>query len=348
MKRILLFIVLALILLAGFVSWLVIGPATAFSQKTYALLIPTGSTYDNVLAKLKEDQVISNPAIFNLLAKQVDYPEKVKAGRYLIQNGNSLVTIIRKLRNGQQDAVNLVITKLRTKEDFAALTGKKFEFDSASFLQFLNNNDSLAKYNLDTNTVMTGVLPDTYTYFWNTTPSRVMEKILKNNQGFWTSDRLALAKSKGLSPQQVVILASIIEEETNKKEDKGNIASVYINRMHKGMKLGADPTVKFALREFGLKRIYNKHLAVESPYNTYRVSGLPPGPICTPQRETIDAVLQAPETNYLFFVAKADFSGSSVFAETYEQHLLYAKAYQQALDNYLKAKNTAEDTATKP
>ena len=175
-----------------------------------------------------------------------------------------------------------------------------------------------------------------------------MEKIFKNNQSFWTAGRLDSAKAKGLTPQEIVILASIVEEETNKKEDKGNIASVYMNRMHKGMKLGADPTVKFALRDFGLKRIYNKHLAIESPYNTYRVNGLPPGPICTPQRETIDAVLNAPSTNYLFFVAKADFSGAHVFAETYSEHLEYAKAYQLALDNYQKSKNTPEDTGNKP
>ncbi|ULQ54392.1 endolytic transglycosylase MltG [Flavihumibacter fluvii] len=348
MKRVLLFIILALILMAGFISWSLVGPATAFEGKSYALLIHTGTNYETVLSKLKEEKVIINPAIFNLLARQLGYPEKVKAGRYLIQKGNSLITILRKLRNGQQDPVNLVITKLRTKEDFAGLAGRKFEFDSASFIRFLDNNDSVARYALDTNTVMTAILPDTYTYFWNTTPSRVMEKIVKTSRDFWTSERLELARSKGFTPAQVVILASIVDEETNKKEDKGNIASVYINRMNKGMKLGADPTVKFALRDFGLKRIYNKHLAVESPYNTYRVAGLPPGPICTPQRETIDAVLHAPATNYLFFVAKSDFSGYHVFAETYEQHLQFAKAYQLALDNYLKSKSAGEDNGNKP
>src|SRR5262249_38083245 len=146
-------------------------------------------------------------------------------------------------------------------------------------------------------------LPDTYTYYWNTTPRRILEKITKTSIAFWTPERLKKAAEKGLTREQVVILASIVEEETNKSSEKDTIASVYINRLNKGMRLGADPTVKFALRDFSLTRIYNKHLGVESPFNTYRVTGLPPGPICTPQKSTIDAVLNAPATNYLYFVA---------------------------------------------
>ncbi|MBZ5855815.1 endolytic transglycosylase MltG [Flavihumibacter profundi] len=344
MKRILLLLAIIGAILAGTVAWIFLGPATAFKGKTFQLEIHTGSTYENVILEIRNKNLVYHPAMFNLLAKQLNYPEKVKAGRYTLHNGSSLVSIIRKLRNGQQDPVNLIITKLRTKEEFAGLAGKKFESDSAIFLQYLVNNDSLAKYGLDSNTIMGGVMPDTYTYFWNTAPSKVLEKIIKTYKEFWTDERIRKARLKGLTPQQVIVLASIVEEETNKNEDKGNIASVYLNRLNKGMRLAADPTVKFALRDFGLKRIYNKHLAVESPYNTYRYSGLPPGPICTPQRVTIDAVLDAPQTNYLFFVAKADFSGYHVFAETYQQHLENAKAYQQALDNYMKTKNTPEDT----
>ena len=145
-----------------------------------------------------------------------------------------------------------------------------------------------------------------------------------------------------LTPKQVYILASIVEEETNKQEDKGKIASVYINRMKKGMKLAADPTVKFALKDFALKRIYHKHLAIESPYNTYQITGLPPGPICTPSIKTIDAVLNSPETDYLFFVARSDFSGYSDFASSYQQHEAYAKAYQQALDSLVRSRQQDE------
>lgn len=344
MKKILLFILLAALAIAGYMAWLLLGPATAFEEKQFNLEIPTGSNYESVRELLEKGPVINHPNMFNLVAKQLGYPNRVKAGRYSIKKGSSLLSIIRKLRNGRQDPVNLVITKLRTREDFASLAGRKFEFDSASFISYLDNNDSLRQFGLDSNTIMAGILPDTYTFFWNTTPSRVMQKILRSRDAFWTTDRLAKAKKKGFTPEQVVTIASIVEEETNKNDEKDTIASVYINRLNKGMKLGADPTVKFALRDFSLKRIYNKHLAVESPWNTYRVTGLPPGPICTPQKVTIDAVLNAPATNYLFFVARADFSGYHVFAENYTQHLVYAREYQQALDAYMKKKNLPEDT----
>jgi UPF0755 protein len=344
MKKVFIRIFIALALLLLIAAWLLIGPGTGFSQKIYYLEIPTGSSYESVMKQAESTRFVRFPSIFNLLAKQLDYPQKVKAGRYAIKKGSSLVSILRKLRNGQQEPVNLVITKLRTKEDFAALAGKKFEFDSAVFIHFLLSNDSLQKYALDSNTIMAGVLPDTYTYFWNTTPAKVMDKIMSAKKAFWTADRITLSQARGYTPEQIVTIASIVEEETNKNEEKGNIASVYINRLNKGMRLGADPTVKFALRDFGLKRIYNKHLAVESPYNTYRVTGLPPGPICTPQRQTIDAVLNAPSTNYLYFVAKPDFSGYHVFAETYQQHLQYAKNYQVALDSLIRHKNHPEET----
>ncbi|MBC6489899.1 endolytic transglycosylase MltG [Flavihumibacter stibioxidans] len=344
MKKILVFILLAVLAIAGYMAWLLLGPATAFKEKQFNLEIPTGSNYEAVQELLEKGPVINHPNLFNLVAKQLGYPEKVKAGRYIIKKGSSLLSIIRKLRNGRQDPVNLVITKLRTREDFASLAGRKFEFDSVSFHSYLNNNDSLRQFGLDSNTIMAGILPDTYTFFWNTTPSRVLQKILRSRDAFWTTDRLAKAKKKGFTPEQVVTIASIVEEETNKNDEKDTIASVYINRLNKGMKLGADPTVKFALRDFSLKRIYNKHLAVESPWNTYRVTGLPPGPICTPQKVTIDAVLNAPATDYLFFVARADFSGYHVFAENYTEHLVYAREYQQALDAYMKKKNQPEDT----
>ena len=210
-------------------------------------------------------------------------------------------------------------------------------------MQYLQNSDSLKSSGLDTNTVMTAVLPNTYTYFWNTTPSRIFSKFRRAHEDFWTEQRRQEATAHGLNPQTAYILASIVEEETTKKDDKGKIASVYLNRMTKGMRLSADPTVKYALRQFGLKRIYEKHLTVESPYNTYKVTGLPPGPICTPSEETIEAILNSPKTNYLFFVAKPGLDGYSNFSETYSEHLKYAKEYQQWLDKYLGSKQAGND-----
>jgi UPF0755 protein len=166
----------------------------------------------------------------------------------------------------------------------------------------------------------------------------IFKKLYAEHQKFWNDERKAKAQRLNLTPEQVYTLASIVEEETNKNEDKGKIASVYINRLRKGMKLAADPTVKFAMRNFELKRIYHKHLAFSSPYNTYLNAGLPPGPICTPSIKTIDAVLNSPRTDYLFFVARSDFSGYSDFASTYQQHQVFAKAYQQALDSLVSSR----------
>lgn len=344
MKKVLLVLFGVLLLLLLTAVWSFTGSATAFEQKTYYLEIPTGSTYENLLAQLKRNQILKSNTVFDFAAKRLGYPEKLKAGRYAITKGSSLLTIIRKLRNGQQEPVNLVITKLRTKEDLASLAGRKFEFDSASFMQLVLNKDTLQSYGLDTATLLTAVFPNTYTFFWNTTPSRVMQKLLNERKVFWTEERKQKAAKLGLTPEQVVTLASIVEEETNNNQEKDSIASVYLNRLKINMRLGADPTVKYALRDFSLRRIYHKHLAVESPYNTYRVAGLPPGPICTPQTVTIDAVLNVANTKYLYFVASPKFDGTHIFAENYTQHLANAKTYQKALDEYLKKKNKPEDT----
>jgi UPF0755 protein len=337
--------VLVITLAAGaWLAWKILGPGTAFMEEKKYLYIRTGESYEQVAVNMEKEGLIRSPRIFRFLARKLDYPALVKAGKYPLPNGMSLLNMVRMLRNGRQEPVKLSITKLRTKEDFAGLAGRKFECDSAAFIGFLNNTDSLKKYDLDTNTVMITVIPDSYTYFWNTTPSRIFAKLRGRYTAFWTGERLALAKAHNLNPQTAYILASIVEEETNAAEDKGNIASVYLNRMAKGMKLSADPTVKFALRDFGLKRIYYKQLAMESPWNTYKVTGLPPGPICTPSVDTLDAVLNAPQTDYLYFVASCDFSGRSVFAATYAEHLKNAKAYQEALDKQEQLKkNVAND-----
>jgi len=174
---------------------------------------------------------------------------------------------------------------------------------------------------------------------WNSRTGRILQRLKTEQENFWKrNNRLEKAKALGFTPNQVYTIASIVEEETNKQDEKGNIASVYINRYEKGMRLGADPTVKFALKDFGLKRIYEKHLQVVSPYNTYKVAGLPPGPICTPSSKTIDAVLSAPKTDYMFFVAKSDFSGHHTFSSNYAEHLQHAKEYQKALDEMILRK----------
>jgi UPF0755 protein len=343
MKKALLFLFILIILVGGFLAWQVFGPTVKNPEKKF-LYVKSNATYADVKNELKENQMISGDFWFDKIAKYVDYPKKIKPGKYKIKPGMSVYHLVRMLRNGQQVPINLVITKLRTKEDLAKKIGSNFETDSLTVINFLNNNDSLERFDVDSNTVMTDVIPNTYTYTWTMPVGKIFKKLDAENKKFWNEDRRAKAKKLGLTPKQVYILASIIEEETNKQEDKGKIASVYLNRMKKGMRLAADPTVKFAMKDFGLKRIYHKHLEFDSPYNTYRNAGLPPGPICTPSIKTIDAVLNSPETDYLFFVARSDFSGFSDFASTYQQHLVYAKKYQQALDSLILSRQSNTDS----
>jgi UPF0755 protein len=306
---------------------------TPFNEKARYLYIRTGHTSkEEVLKSLTDDNLISNPRSFQFLATQMKAWDNIRPGRYEITRGMSLFDIGRILRNGKQAPVNLVITKLRTKENLASLIGKKFESDSLQVMQFLNNQDTLKNYHLDTSTVMTAIFPNTYTYLWTTSPEGIFKKLFAEYKRVWTEERIKKAEDLGLGPTRAYILASIIEEETNDNSEKGLMASVYLNRLSRNMNLGADPTVKFALRNFALKRIYEKHLATESPYNTYRYKGLPPGPICTPSVRTLDEVLNAPETDYLFFVAKKDFTPGHVFTSNYQEHLKYAREYQQALN----------------
>lgn len=341
-KITILFIIVALI--GGGMAWKYFyGSATAFSDKSYTLFIKTNSTYSEVYDDLKKNNVLKNPGAFNWLAGKMEYTSKIKAGKYLIKNGTGAYQLLQMLRSGAQEPVNLTITKLRLPENLSALAGRKLECDSASMMRFLTNADSLKKYGLDSNTLMTAVIPNTYSFFWNSTPSKIFSRLFSESKAFWTAGRIQKAKERGLTPQKAYTLASIVEEETNANEEKDTIASVYLNRMKQNMNLGADPTVKFALRDFGLKRILNIHLQTASPYNTYRQPGLPPGPICTPSPVTIDAVLDAPETNYLFFVASSDFNGRHRFAVNYTEHLKLAREYHEALDKLLRDKKAAKE-----
>jgi peptidoglycan lytic transglycosylase G len=338
MKKIILIILSLIILTAAFSAWKIFGPALSTTHGKY-FYVRTGEIFQGVKDSLTRQQFISSTFWFDKISRLIGYNESnVKPGKYKINDGMSLFNFIRMLKNGRQTPVNLVITKLRTKEDFAKKAGSLFECDSLQVIQFLNNPDSLRQFDLDTATVMTAVIPDTYTYFWNTTPKKVFLKLHEYAEKFWTEERRKKAADHGLSTSQAYTLASIIEEETNATADKGTIASVYLNRMSKGMPLQADPTIKFALRDFSLKRIYFKYLSVESPYNTYRNKGLPPGPVCTPSQETIEEVLNSPKTEYLYFVASSDLSGRHVFAKDYKEHMKYAKEYQDVLNKLDSAK----------
>jgi UPF0755 protein len=337
MKKIALIISTTLIVLAIIALWFVMGPNVNASNDKY-FYVHTNDNYEDVFVHLKEKKLLSSYFTFDLLASFTGYKKQVKPGKYEISNGMSIFNLIRKLKSGRQHEVRFVINKMRTKEDFAKKIGANFEADSVDAIRFLMSNDSLAPYKLDTNTVMSVLIPNSYLFWWNGSFKKILDRLKRQHDYFWKGKRTNKAKSLGYSPEEIYTIASIVEEETTKESDKGLIASVYFNRLKKGMKLEADPTVKYAMRDFELRRILHGHLDFPSRYNTYYKTGLPPGPICTPSINTIDAVLNAPKTDYIFFVAKPDFNGYSNFASNYQQHLVFARAYQKVLDTLILRK----------
>ncbi len=329
-KRGIYIVLLGLLLFALVAAWQLLGNNS--KRAIQYLYIPTGATYNTVQAILKREDMLVNYTGFDAVAKLAGYPDKVKAGRYKITRGMGNYQLVRMLRAGRQEPIKLVINKLRTKQDFARFVAANLEVKADSILYLLGDTAFTKAHGTDTNTAMCLILPDTYEFYWNTTATKVLNKIAANYHRYWNDERLRKATAKNLTPNEVIIMASIVEEETNMPDDKGKIASVYINRMKIGMPLQADPTVKFAIGDFSIRRVTGVHLQVASPYNTYTNTGLPPGPICTPSKKTIDAVLNAPDTKYLYFCAREDFSGYSNFATNLTDHLQNAKRYQQALN----------------
>jgi UPF0755 protein len=280
-------------------------------------------------------KIIFEKTSFLLFAKALKVEDKINAGRFLVKKKTSVLDLIRMLRNNRQATVKLVLNKVRTKGELATLIAKAFDKDSAAVMTFLSSNDSLQAFNTDTTQLFALLIPNTYEYYWSSSMSQILSKLQKAQIRFWSqNNRIQKAATKGMSQNQIYTLASIVEEETNFDSDKSLIASVYQNRLEKQMPLQACPTIKYAMQDFTITRIYEKYLSNASPYNTYRIKGLPPGPICTPASKTIDLVLDAPKTDYIYFVAKADFSGYHHFSNNYAEHDRYAKEYQKKLDAY--------------
>lgn len=327
-KKILLAILLLICGAGAFVGYRLLGAEISAEKAKYIYIRP-GDTRQNLVEQLTEKEIISHPGWFNKAAGWFGLTE-LKPGRYAVKEGMNLYRFIRMLRSGDQSPVKLVIVKERTRELFAGKMGKKFdtECDSLRMIRFINNNDSLGKLGLDTNSLLSVMLPYTYEVKWNSSPAQIISQFQTSYKKFWTTERTEKASRQQLTPYQVMVLASIVEEETNRKADKYNIASTYLNRFRKDMKLEACPTAKYVSRNFLLDRITEKQTSLQSPYNTYQHKGLPPGPICTPSIESIEAVLDAPSTNYLFFVASYTFDGSTIFTENYTDHMKFARMFQ--------------------
>lgn len=256
----------------------------------------------------------------------------VHTGRYLFKKGMNNNQIVNKLRSGNQDEVKLTFNNIRTKEDFAGRISKTLMMDSLSIISYLNNPEILSNLGFNENTIIGMFIPNTYYVYWDISLEDFMHRMHKEYNDFWSPKRKKLAKNMGLDPIQVITMASIIEEETLKKEEYPIIAGVYLNRLERGIPLSACPTLKFACGDFSIKRILNKHKKIDSPYNTYKYKGLPPGPIRQPSTNVVDAVLRYKKHRYLYFCAKYDFSGYHYFSKTLSQHNKYARKYQIELN----------------
>lgn len=296
------------------------------------LYIAEDAGFNEVCDSLRQGRLIINEKSFRLAAKARKYTGNVKPGRYLIEEGMSNYRLINILRAGIQQPVKVTFNNIRTLNEFAWRLGAQIEADSAEIAAFLSDESNYSADGFTRETLMAIFIPDTYEVYWNITPEAFYRRMLKEYNRFWDSDRLARAAERNLTPVEVSIVASIVDDEVAREEEKPRIAGVYLNRLRIGMPLQACPTIKFALNDFTITRVLKEHMLVESPYNTYKYNGLPPGPVRFPTISGIDAVLNAESHDYLFFSAKADFSGYHNFARTLAEHNRYAAEYHSELD----------------
>ena len=300
-------------------------------QTTY-VRIRKGQSYEAVMDSIEAKDVIIDKLAFRFMAKLMNYPKLVKPGMYELPDKATNYQLIGILRSGRQTPLKLTFNNVRLKDDLAAKLAQNLDADEDDFREMFNDEEYLKKFGFTPTTIMTMFIPNTYELYWNTTPEQLMERMKKEYDKFWNADRIAKAKKLGLSKREVSVLASIVEAEQNQHSDeRPRIAGAYLNRLKIGMPLQADPTVVFAVGDFSIRRVLNKHLATESPYNTYKNKGLPPGPINLPSIPSIDAVLNPEKHNYIYFCAKEDFSGYHSFAATEKEHIANARRYQKAL-----------------
>jgi len=294
--------------------------------------IPTGSTFEDVVRILTKENILNDIASFEWLAEIKKYNQQVKPGRYRIKKGMNNNELINLLRSGKQEPVKLIIRGFRNHHVLAGYVSHKLEADSNSICELFEDEMIAQQYGFNEHNFLCIIIPNTYEFYWNTSASEFLERMAKQYKIFWNDERKKRAQEIGLSQTEVAILASIVQLETNKKDEMPDIAGVYINRLKKGMLLQADPTVIYAIGDYSIRRVKQEHLTYDSPYNTYLYKGLPPGPICIAYPHSIDAILHYKLHNFLYFCARNDFSGYHVFAKTLEEHLNNARKYQRELN----------------
>jgi UPF0755 protein len=306
-------------------------PNVLVQKEDKVIIIPQDATFKSVQAQLHEGRYVEDLISFSFLARLMDYDKSIKPGRYVLEANMTNLQAIRLLRSGNQVPVNVTFNNVRTIDELAEKITRNLlmtpqEFRAGLIKYAMNNSEGFNESN-----IIAMFIPNTYEIYYNITPDGLTERMFYEYELFWNEERKAKAKEIGFTPVQISTLASIVQAETIKKDEAPLVASLYTNRLKSGMPLQADPTLKFALGDFTIKRILNVHKEVNSPYNTYLHTGLPPGPINMPEQWALNAVLSHKQTDYYYKCAKEDFSGYHNFSNSYQQHMRNAKRYQDAL-----------------
>lgn len=335
-----------------FFSFITIATAVVFfipnvkNTKDNALYIREGENFDKVKNSLYSKNLIRLKSAFELVAMLKNYPLKIKAGKYVLTPLMNNLDVLNKLRSGSQTPVILTFNNIRNVKELSDCLSRQLMADSTELQKIFTNEDYLAKYGFKKENITAIFLPNSYEVYWTIKPEQLLERFYKEYEKFWNKSRLLKANKLKLSSIEITILASIVEKETRLDYEKRIIAGIYLNRLRKNMRLCADPTVIYAVGNYNLRRVLRSHLKIDSPYNTYKYEGLPPGPICIPESSSIDAVLDATKHPYLFFCAREDFSGSHNFAVKWQEHEKNAQLYHKALVKRL-AEQEAEDEKEK-
>lgn len=336
MRKLLWISILLILAYAGYWAWSryqAIYASNVEVQETKEFFIYTGSEFEKVRTDLERSHALMDLDAFLWVAEKKGYPDLIKPGRYLLEDGMSNNDLVDMLRSGNQAPVKLSFNNVRNLAQLAGKVGAKLEGDSLSFLKTFTDPETISYYGFIQENFIAMFIPNTYEFYWTTSEEDFVKRMASEFKRFWTDDRMAKARALNLTQSEVVTLASIVQaEQSMRPEEWPIIAGLYLNRLEQGIPLQSDPTVIFATGNFGIRRVLNRHLKQDSPYNTYKNKGLPPGPIRMPDRGAIEAVLSPEEHEYIFMCATPDGSGVHKFSKTLKEHNRYAKEYQRAMN----------------
>lgn len=312
---------------------IIFTPNLLVDEGDRSFYIHSGATFDEVRNALYEGRYLNDVVSFGFLAKLMDYDKAVKPGHYIIKGNSTNIETIRMLRAGEQTPVNITFSNVRLIEELSEKVCANVELEPAEFDSLLLDPETPGKYGFEEENFKTMFIPNTYEVYWTISAEDLLDRFKKEYDAFWNEERRAKAEEIGLTRAEVSVLASIVQAESRHRDESPVIAGLYLNRLKKGMLLQADPTLVYAIGDFNIQRVLNAHKTIDSPYNTYKFVGLPPGPINFPSITSLDAVLNHEKHNYLYMCAKEDFSGYHNFTASLSQHMQNARRFQQALNN---------------